>query len=201
MLTRFLARRSSCASRALVLPCLLTVLGVPSVMTLVGCMQRSVNPSGQQPVQASETAAPGEAPPSAVAPLSSVPITGRPLRLTATKLVLTPLSQTSVISGSPKCVDVRVDALDASGNPARLAGELRIVLRCADCDPEYSAFDVRLMDLADETKVYDDTLNLYVFRVLPRFTHGPESGATMEITLALNAPDGTVLETRGTVRW
>jgi hypothetical protein len=171
-----------------------------------GCAPRTTDPVDQTPMQASETTGPGQVPPSVVAPLSMVPLTGRPLRLTATKLVCTPLSQTTstqaaVGGGSPKCVDVRIEALDAAGNAARLAGELRILLRCADCDPEYSAFDVRLLDLADEKKVYDETLDLYVFRVLPRFTHAPEPGTVIEITLALNAPDGTVLETRGSVRW
>ena len=170
-----------------------------ALVVLPACTPASNDPAMQTPTKPTETILSGEAPPPtvpAVAPPSS-PLAAHG----ATRFVLTELTQVERSSSRAATIDLRYDALDASGNSTRMAGELRIVLRAAGAEPEYLVFDVRIATEGEQLKHFDETLRVYVVRLEPVFTKPPVPGASIGVGSTLRANDGGILESDGAFAW
>jgi hypothetical protein len=118
----------------------------------------------------------------------------------ATRLVLTPLSHVATSGGSP-VLNLRIDAFDAAGAPARMAGILRVGLASPGADPERCVFDVPLETRAQESKHFDEVLGQYVIRVAPAWMRIPSRDAPLEVTATLLVADGTTVAATGRVAW
>ncbi|MCE2885155.1 MAG: hypothetical protein LW806_09690 [Planctomycetaceae bacterium] len=170
-----------------------------ALVVLPACTPASNDPAMQPPTKPTETILSGEAPPPtvpAVAPPAS-PLAAHE----ATQFVLTELTQVERSSSRAATIDLRYDALDASGNSTRMAGELRIVLRAAGAEPEYLVFDVRIATEGEQLKHFDETLRVYVVRLEPVFTKPPAPGASIGVASTLRANDGGILESEGAFAW
>jgi len=153
----------------------------------------------QPPTKPTETILSGEAPPPtlpAIAPPAS-PLAAHE----AMQFVLTRLTQVERSSSRAATIALRYDALDASGNSTRMAGELRIVLRAAGAEPEYLVFDVRIATQSEQVRHFDETLRVYVVRLEPVFTKPPAPGTAIAVASTLRANDGGVLESTGSFAW
>jgi len=163
------------------------------------CKTPSNDPATQAPTKPTETILSGEAPPPtvpAVAPPTS-PLAAHE----ATQFVLTQLTQVERSNSRAATIDLRYDALDASGNSTRMAGELRVVLRAAGAEPEYLVFDVRIASEVEQVRHFDETLRVYVVRLEPVFTKPPAPGTAIAVASTLRANDGGVLESTGSFAW
>jgi len=169
---------------------------------MLGCEKELRDPSVTRPTQPSETAGQGEQPPAALQTIvTPAPVADPLAEHRATKLVLTGLSQITRPAPGVAIIDLRFDALDDAGLPARMAGDLRVVIRAPSAEPEHSAFDIPLQTVKQQAKHFDETLLMYVVRLEPRFTREPAVGSQIEVTATLASHDGSVIESTGSVTW
>ena len=138
--------------------------------------------------------------PAALAPASpAVPPDERALH-TAARIVISQLSRVERMANAPTLIDVRLDAFDAAGRPARMAGDLRIVLRTAG-SPQYLAFDVPLVTKRQVERRIDATLEQFVLRLEPAWGTEPPRGSDLVLTATVLAADGSVLESTARLKW
>lgn len=183
-------------SVALRLAALVACVVVPS------CTTASNDPAMQAPTKPTETTSSGEAPPPTVPAVTPPAAPASPLaQHGASRFVLTQLTQVQRDASGAPTVDLRFDALDASGASTRMAGELRIVLRATGAEPEYLAFDVRMATEAEQVRHFDETLRVYVVRLEPIFTKPPAAGSMIEVSSTLHANGGGMLESTGSFAW
>jgi hypothetical protein len=169
---------------------------------MLGCEKELRDPSATRPTQPSETAGQGEQPPATLQTIVTPAPMADPLaEHRATKLILTGLSQITRPAPGVAIIDLRFDALDDAGLPARMAGDLRVVIRAPSAEPEHSAFDIPLQTVKQQAKHFDETLLMYVVRLEPRFTREPAAGSQIEVTATLASRDGRVIESSGRVAW
>jgi hypothetical protein len=176
------------------------ILGI-TIAGVTACEKVARDPSVQKPVQASETSGAGQIPPAAIQPAPSIVPAEVRATHAATRIALTPLSRVRREGQPQPSLDLRIEALDASGGASRMAGELRVVVRAPGGDPEHSAFDVAMVTEPQQVRHFDETLGIYVVRVDLKFIKPPSAGAPLEVSLNLTTPMGSVLEASGTVRW
>jgi hypothetical protein len=132
-----------------------------------------------------------------------VVVFGEPLAAhTATAIEISTLSRVNRTSSRARpSIDLRLDALDAGGAPARLAGNLRVVVVAPGSDPETLVFEFPLRTVADANRRYDATLEQYLVRVEPDWQTPPAAGSTLEISVRLMPPAGQPLEAVGRIDW
>ena len=183
--------------------CILAALAVVTAGSLaVGCEKPLRDPSMARPTTPSETSGQGQQPPASMQTAIVTSMSVDPLaEHRATKLVLTGLSQISRPAPGVAILDLRFDALDDAGLPARMAGDLRVVLRAPGADPEHCAFDVSLLTERQQLKHFDETLAMYVLRLEPRYMREPAIGSVIEVTATLAARNGSVIESTGRIAW
>ena len=118
----------------------------------------------------------------------------------ASRIVLSGLSRVNRSDATRPSLDLRIDALDRAGAPARTAGVFRIEVR-TDADPALLNFDISLLTPAAQAARFDTVLSQYVLRVEPQWTRAPASGASLAVTVTLVTQAETTLTTSNTIRW
>jgi hypothetical protein len=98
-------------------------------------------------------------------------------------------------------IEVRVDARDASGAPARLGGAMRIVVQAPGAVPESQTFDLALRTQRQSDERYDPILLQYVMRIEPVWSTEPARGSTIEVRASLTLASGSTLEAVGSIEW
>ena len=176
------------------------VSGVATATALGGCITPPVDPTANVPIRATRLSDDEASTPAALAPASpAVPADERAPH-TAARVVISQLSRVERMANAPTLIDVRLDAFDAAGRPARMAGDLRIVLKTAG-SPQYLAFDVPLVTKRQVERRIDATLEQFVLRLEPAWSAEPPRGSDLELTATLLAADGSVLESAARLKW
>lgn len=98
-------------------------------------------------------------------------------------------------------IELRIDAVDAAGAPARLGGSMRVVVAAAGAEPPSQTFDLSLRSQAEADKRYDAILRQYVLRVEPSWKSEPARGSTVEVRATLTLASGSSLEASGSIEW
>jgi hypothetical protein len=170
-----------------------------------GCVSQSRDPAMREPVKPTATATSTEQLPAAPAPKpAEAPPPPAPVpmaRHLALRLEVSALSQVNRSDPAKPTLDLRIDALDNLGAPARAAGTLRIVVAGTGADPAACVFNIAMATQADESKLYDSVLEQYVVRLAPTWKTLPAAGADISIALELTPTAGEPLAAKGTLRW
>jgi hypothetical protein len=168
---------------------------------LGACLSPPIDPTENVPVRACEERRVIDSPPAAlVEKPSELPIDERAPHA-ATRLVISQLSRVERLANAPVLIDVRLDAFDATGAPAPLAGDLRIVVKSAAADPCYLAFDVPMASKRQVARRFDQTLRQYVIRLEPAWEREPVRGSDLELKATLLVQDGSVIEAEARLLW
>ena len=182
--------------------CIMASMTALSVGALVAsCVSVPIDPTANIPILASESADEGDPLPAALSPVASKVAADERAPHRAVAMVISKLSRIERVAGAPILIDVRLDAVDASGEPAPLAGDLRIVSTSSRCEPRHLAFDVALATKRQAEKRYDATLQQYVLRLQPEWDVEPLVGDELNLTATLTALDGSVLEATTRLTW
>jgi hypothetical protein len=165
-----------------------------------GCRQREADPSEATPVLPTSNAGSDRA--GSTASVAGI-VFGEPLAAhTARAIEVSTLSRVNRTSARERpSIDLRLDATDGAGAPARLAGNLRVVVVAPGSDPETLVFEFPLRTLADANRRYDATLEQYLVRVEPSWGTPPAVGSALEISVRLMPPSGEPLEAVGRIDW
>ena len=168
---------------------------------LAACKSAPVDPTANVPLRPVESARAGERPPAALAPaLGNVPADERAPH-TATRIMLSDLSQIERDGSAPAVIELRIDALDEKRAAAVLAGDLRVIVRCDAADPCYLAFDAMLATKRQVAQHTDPTLGQVVILLEPRWEKEPARGDPMTITATFTGLDGKVIESTLRLAW
>jgi hypothetical protein len=176
----------------------LSMMAVTALLT--GCITPPVDPTTNVPIRATELSDEDASAPAALAPASPAVPSDERAPHTATRIVISQLSRVERMANAPTLIDVRLDAFDASGRPARVAGDLRIVLKTAG-SPQYLAFDVPLVTKRQVERRIDATLEQFVLRLEPAWSMEPARGSDLDLTATVLAADGSVLESTARLKW
>jgi hypothetical protein len=120
---------------------------------------------------------------------------------TASTIAVSDLSRVERDLRRQALIEVRVDARDASGAPARLGGAMRIVVQAPGAVPESQAFDLTLRTQKQSDERYDPILLQYVMRIEPVWSTEPARGSTIEVRASLALASGSTLEAVGNIEW
>jgi len=166
---------------------------VPCAST--GCAARSADPATAAPtLPSAETDG-------AVAPIAPVSGDAPPATHTAAALKLSALSRVERVPGRRPLIELRVDAVDAAGAPARLGGLMRVTVQAPGAQPETQAFDIPLRTQPEADRHFDAILRQYVLRIEPTWTTEPARGSVLEVSMTLARPTGAELVARDRFEW
>ncbi len=176
------------------------VAPIVAAALLFGCRQRETDPSEATPARPTSNA--GSDRIGSTASGAGI-VFGEPLAAhTARTIEISTLSRVNrTASRERPSIDLRLDAIDAAGAPARLAGNLRVVVVAPGSDPETLVFEFPLRTVADANRRYDATLEQYLVRVEPSWRTPPAAGSALEIAVRLMPPSGAPLEAVGRIDW
>lgn len=176
------------------------VAAIVAAALLFGCRQRDTDPSEATPARPTSNA--GSDRVGSAASGAGI-VFGEPLAAhTARSIEVSTLTRVNRTSARERpSIDLRLDATDAEGAPARLAGSLRVVVVAPGSDPETLVFEFPLRTVADANRRYDATLEQYLVRVEPSWRTPPAVGSTLEIAVRLMPPSGAPLEAVGRIEW
>ncbi|MFZ9880787.1 MAG: hypothetical protein ACO3QC_05235 [Phycisphaerales bacterium] len=176
-----------------------------AVVFAQGCVSQSRDPAMREPVTPTATATSTEQLPAAPSPKPvELPPPPAPVPMAqhrALRLEVSALSQVNRSNPTKPTLDLRIDALDNLGAPARAAGALRIVVEGAGAEPAACVFNISMATQADEAKLYDTVIEQYVVRLAPTWKKLPAAGADISVALELTPPTGEPLKATGLLRW
>ena len=182
------------------LPASVAMASLVALMASSGCRQREADPSEATPARPTASAENGGR---GSARVGSVSLFGDTFAAhTATSIEVSRLSRVNRTSarGRPS-IDLRLDAFDAEGAPARLAGDLRVVVVAPGSEPETLVFEFPLRTVVDAARRYDATLEQYLVRVEPEWETPPAIGSSLDLSVRLMPPAGAPLEAVGRIEW
>jgi hypothetical protein len=189
-------------------PCswhLRAAVAVAATVFATGCVTQSRDPAMRAPVAPTATATSTEQLPAAPSPKpAELPQPPAPVPMAqhrALRLEVSALSQVNRSDPTKPTLDLRIDALDNLGAPARAAGALRIVVSGAGAEPAACVFNIAMATQADEAKLYDTVLEQYVVRLAPTWKTLPAAGADISIALELTPLAGEPLTAKRELRW
>lgn len=165
------------------------------VAGLSGCASRRTDAASAAPTKPSPEA--GGVVASTEPALPSEPPAGH----TASTIAVSDLSRVERDLRRRALIEVRVDARDASGAPARLGGAMRIVVQAPGAVPESQTFDLALRTQRQSDERYDPILLQYVMRIEPVWSTEPARGSTIEVRASLALASGSTLEAVGNIEW
>jgi hypothetical protein len=169
-----------------------TVLGFLLVSAVMaGCRQAQIDAATVQPARPADTVAQSPAPQPIANPAPS----------TAVAISVSRLSRIVRQPGVGPVIDLRLDAVDASGRPASVGGEIRVVLEAPGAVPEAHAFQFMLRSVEEAEKHLDATLQQYVLRIDPSWATAPAAGSTLTVRVTLTGASGVTTTTVGSLRW
>jgi len=173
-----------------------------AALLLAGCSGALLDPTSNAPIQPSELTSEeiDLGGPDAVPPNRSGILPGPVAAHTASEIRISKLSRVERFS-SPPIVDIRLDAVGPDGAFATIAGDLRILLRCAGAEPTTLAFDVTLKTGPEVKRRRDEILEQFVLRLAPAWEREPARGEKFEVSANLLTVDGTLLRTRLDLVW
>ena len=183
------------AARSNRLPVATAACAVLGALALGGCASRRTDAAGVQPTKPSTVAdgAAAAAPePAAMGPLAAH---------TASAISVSDLSRVERDLRRRPLIELRLDAVDAAGAPARIGGAIRVVVEAPGAVPSSQTFDLSLRSQADADERYDPILRQYVLRIEPLWTTEPALGSAVEIRATLNLASGATLRATGGVEW
>lgn len=176
-------------------------LAVASAALLASCRSQPIDPTANRPVRPSEVRGCDEKGPDAIPPASTMPVGEERAQHRATRIAISQLSRIERDAGMRAVVDVRLDTVDGAGEPAVIAGDLRIVLRTSQADPCQLAFDVPMISRNQVAQRFDATLDQYVLRLEPEWRTEPARGTELELVATLMTVDGRLLESTARFAW
>jgi hypothetical protein len=159
--------------------------------SLAGCRQAQTDAATAKPARPAETV---------VQPPAPQPI-ANPAPNTAVALRVSRLSRIVRQPGVGAVIDLRLDAVDASGRPASVGGEIRVVLEAPGAVPEAHAYDFMLRSVEEAEMHLDATLRQYVLRIDPSWATPPASGSTLTVRVTLTDASGATTTAVGSLRW
>lgn len=165
------------------------------VANLAGCSSRRTDAASAKPTKPSPEV--GGAP----APVQPAVPTEPPAEHTASAIAISDLSRVERDLRRRPLIEVRIDARDASGAPARLGGAMRLVVQAPGAVPESQTFDLPIVSQKQADERYDAILRQYVMRIEPAWTTEPARGSAVELRASLTLASGTTLEAVGDIEW
>ena len=169
-----------------------TALGFILVCTVMaGCRQAQTDAATAQPARPADTV---------VQPPAPQPI-ANPAPNTAVAISVSRLSRVVRQPGVVPVIDLRLDAVDASGRPASVGGEIRVVLEAPGAVPEAHAYDFMLRSVEEAEMHLDGTLQQYVLRIDPSWATAPAPGSTLTVRVTLTGAAGATTTAVGSLRW
>lgn len=170
-------------------------------MLLLSCRAQPFDPTANRPIRPSEARGCDEKGLDAIPPASAMPMGEDRAQHRATRIAISQLSRIERDAGMRAVVDVRLDTVDGAGEPAAIAGDLRIVLRTRQGDPCQLAFDVPMVGKSQVAQRFDATLEQYVLRLEPEWNDEPVRGTEIELVATLMTVDGRLLESAARFTW
>ncbi|MEY3142577.1 MAG: hypothetical protein RLY21_1070 [Planctomycetota bacterium] len=162
---------------------------------LGACASRRTDAAGAAPTK------PSPQTDGVVAPIEPALPTEPPARHTASAIAISDLSRVERDLRRRPLIEVRIDASDASGAPARLGGAMRMVVEAPGAVPESQTFDLPIASQKQSDERYDPILRQYVMRIEPVWSTEPARGSTIEVRASLTLVSGSTLEAVGSIEW
>jgi len=161
-----------------------------------GCRQAETDPAEAAPVRPTATENDG------ARRGSMDSIFDSPASHGATRLAVSALSRINRASGRARpSIDLRLDATDDRGAPARIGGDLRVKVIAPGSAPERLVFGFSMRTKAEADRRYDPTLEQYVLRLEPDWQTLPAAGSTLDLEIELTTAAGQVLRASGSIEW
>lgn len=170
-----------------------------TVAGLGGCSTRRTDAASAKPTKPSPEVdgVPTPVPP----PVQPAAPTEPPAEHTASVIDISDLSRVERDLRRRPLIEVRIDARDASGAPARLGGAMRLVVQAPGAVPESQTFDLPLVSQKQADERYDAILRQYVLRIEPAWTTEPARGSAIEVRASLTLASGATLDAVGNIEW
>lgn len=182
-------------ARNAALPAAAAAICAAALWACAGCAPRSTSPASAAPTL------PTAESDGAISPIAPIAGDAPPAVHTAASIGLSALSRIERAAGKRPLIELRIDAADAGGAPARLGGSLRVVVRATGATPESQTFDIPMRTQAEADRRHDAILRQYVLRIEPLWTTEPARGSSLEVSVTLTLQSGTPLETQGGIEW
>jgi hypothetical protein len=117
-------------------------------------------------------------------------------------LPLTRLARGDATNASPAAtIEVRVEALDTTGEPTRAVGTFIIAVECPNAEPSTQRFKIELASLKAHSERFDQVTDTYRFDVTPQWTTPPERGTKVNLKVILYGADGATPTATAAVTW
>jgi hypothetical protein len=164
-------------------------------LAFAGCSSRRTDAVGVQPTKPSPATDGVVA--AAPAPVATGPLAAH----TASAINISDLSRVERDLRRRPLIELRIDATDAAGAPARIGGAIRVVVDAPGAAPASQTFDLSLRTQAEADERYDPILRQYVLRIEPVWATEPARGSAVEIRATLSLASGATTEATGTIEW
>lgn len=136
-----------------------------------------------------------------VAPVAPTAPKGPAAEHTASSIDISDLSRVERDLRRVPLIELRLDAVDAAGAPARIGGAVRVVVDAPGAVPASQTFDLSLRSQAEADERYDPILRQYVLRVEPIWTTEPARGSALDLRVTLTLASGATSEATGSIEW
>jgi hypothetical protein len=112
-----------------------------------------------------------------------------------------PLTSVLRTGDEPATIDLRVEAVDAIGEPTRAVGTFVVVLSSSEGQPTEQRWKVEVDSLEAHRARFDPVTETYRLTITPEWTTIPATGTKLGVKVILFAADGATPTATADVTW